>query len=138
MKETSSGSTASSTRSPRSRQESSPSEEVSSRVKTKTQKEKLVVRRHRQITDAAIRLFDEKGFHGASLRDIGTTAGLTQGTIYNYVESKEDILYLVCDRIVTDYQASFRFALKQSPDSVSRLKLALRAIAMTMHDHRIE
>ena len=35
---------------------------------------------------------------------------MTQGTIYNYVSSKDDILYLVCDRIVAEYNEQARGA----------------------------
>jgi AcrR family transcriptional regulator len=64
-----------------------------------------------QLIAAAIRVFIEKGFHNATVRDIGRAAGMTQGTIYNYVRSKDDILYLVCDRIVSEYQEETRKAL---------------------------
>ena len=52
------------------------------------------------------------------MRDIGRTAGMTQGTIYNYVTSKDDVLYLVCDRLVSEYQAETRKAL----ETVSRIR----------------
>ena len=64
----------------------------------------LVRQRRHALIEAAVRVFKEKGFHEATVRDIGRAAGMTQGTIYNYVASKEDILYLVCDRIVGEYQ----------------------------------
>jgi hypothetical protein len=48
--------------------------------------------------------------------DIGRAARLTQGTIYNYVRSTEDILFLVCNRLVTEYQDSVRRALVSNGD----------------------
>lgn len=108
------------------------------RVKTKVQKEKLVINRHRQIVDAAILVFEQKGFHGATLRDVGRAAGVPQGTIYNYVESKEDILYLVCDRIVTDFQARVRAAYEATDDAKLRLNSILRATCRAMMEHEIE
>lgn len=113
-------------------------ERSSQRVKTKTQKEQLVVDRHRQITRAAILVFQAKGFHGATVRDIGNAADLTQGTIYNYVQSKEDILFLACDHIVTDYQESLRLAFRKNSDSIEGLRLGLRKIVKTMYEHRVE
>lgn len=117
-----------------------PSPEIAplSRVKTKVQKEKLIVDRHRQIVDAAIQVFEVKGFHGATLRDVGRAANVPQGTIYNYVESKEDILFLVCDRIVGAYQARVRQAVEETPDPTQRLRSIMRAIAYAMIDRQAE
>lgn len=115
-----------------------PTNEKVSRVKTKTRKERLVLDRHKRITDAGIAVFQEKGFHGATVRDIGNAAGLTQGTIYNYVESKEDILFLVCSRIVKEFRERIRHAFRKTNDPVEALKLGLRGIIKAMLDHRIE
>jgi AcrR family transcriptional regulator len=96
----------------------------------------LVRDRRAQLVGAAIRAFAEKGFHATTVRDIGRVSGLTQGTIYNYVRSKEDILFLVCDRIVTEYQDSVRRALEVEGDAIARLKAALHGIVGVMHQHQ--
>ena len=74
-------------------------------IKTATKNDDLVRERRELLVQAAIQVFLEKGFHNATVRDIGRAAKMTQGTIYNYVSSKDDILYLVCDRIVSEYQS---------------------------------
>ena len=53
----------------------------------------------RRILDTADRLFTEKGYERASLQDIITETGLSKGAIYHHFSSKEDIFYMVCDRI---------------------------------------
>ena len=63
---------------------------------------------------------------------------MTQGTIYNYVSSKDDILYLVCDRIVAEYNEQARRALDTSHDPVGRVRSAVRAISQVMYRHRRE
>ena len=45
------------------------------------------------IQKEANRLFWSKGFDRTTIRDIATACGCTQGNIYNYFPSKEDILY---------------------------------------------
>ena len=94
-------------------------------VKTMTKDEGLVRDRREQLIRAAIKVFGEKGFHQTTVRDIGRAAHLTQGTIYNYVRSKEDILFLVCDRVVTEYQDSVRRALSGNGNATERLAEAL-------------
>jgi len=107
-------------------------------VKSATKNSDLVRDRRDQLIRAAIKVFAEKGFHETTVRDIGRTAQLTQGTIYNYVRSKEDILFLVCDRIVTEYLDRVREALANQGDSHARLEAAVKGIVRVMIAHRQE
>ncbi|HEY1326523.1 MAG TPA: TetR/AcrR family transcriptional regulator [Casimicrobiaceae bacterium] len=108
------------------------------RIKTATKNLDLVRERRETLINAAIRVFVEKGFHNATVRDIGREAAMTQGTIYNYVSSKDDILYMVCDRIVAEYNAETRRALELAHDPVGRVRSAVRAISEVMYRHRRE
>ncbi|MCY0876725.1 MAG: TetR/AcrR family transcriptional regulator [Firmicutes bacterium] len=65
----------------------------------------LVLQRREQIVRAATALFIQKGYHGTTTREIARASGLGTGTLYEYVTSKEDILYLVCDMIHTELEA---------------------------------
>jgi AcrR family transcriptional regulator len=111
---------------------SAPRSPASRRVKTATKDAALIRDRREQLIRAAIKVFGEKGFHRTTVRDIGRAARLTQGTIYNYVRSKEDILFLVCDRVVTEYQHSVRRALSGNGGATERLAEALRGIVRVM------
>lgn len=44
------------------------------------------------ILDAAIRVFAERGYHGARVGDIAEDAGVAHGLLYHYFASKEDVL----------------------------------------------
>jgi len=107
-------------------------------VKTATKNPERVRERRERLINAAIQVFIEKGFHDATVRDIGRVAQMTQGTIYNYVSSKDDILYLVCDRIVAEYNDETRKALDTSHDPIGRVRSAVRAISEVMYRHRRE
>jgi AcrR family transcriptional regulator len=107
-------------------------------VKAATKDAELVREKREQLIAAAIRVFIEKGFHNATVRDIGRAAGMTQGTIYNYVRSKDDILYLVCDRIVSEYQEETRKALESSHDPAARIRSAVHAVCEVMYQHQEE
>lgn len=56
--------------------------------------------RYRQQRQAAVRaaasVFSEKGYHGASTRDIAAKLGIKQGSLYYYFDSKEEALEEVC------------------------------------------
>ncbi len=60
----------------------------------------LVARaRREQIVGAATRVFAEKGFRRATTREVARTAGVSEGTIYNYFEDKDALLLAILDRL---------------------------------------
>lgn len=48
--------------------------------------------RRRQIVEAAVICFAQKGFHQTTMHDICKASGLSPGAVYNYFKSKEDIV----------------------------------------------
>ncbi len=64
-------------------------------------KERLTKMRSAQILDAALKVFAKKGFRGATIREIASEAGVAEGTIYNYFQSKEDLL-LSLPRLISE------------------------------------
>jgi AcrR family transcriptional regulator len=58
--------------------------------------------RREQILRAALEVFSRRGFHGATIREIASTAGLAEGTIYLYFPSKQDVLRGVIGLIADD------------------------------------
>ena len=59
----------------------------------------LVDARRNQILDAATKVFADKGFHLATIRDIARTAGIADGTIYNYFKNKPDLMLGILNRL---------------------------------------
>ncbi|BCJ86585.1 TetR/AcrR family transcriptional regulator [Effusibacillus dendaii] len=64
----------------------------------------LVKVRRNQIIQAAMDLFVQKGFHKTTTREIARESGIGIGTLYEYIQSKEDVLYLVCDHIHSEVE----------------------------------
>lgn len=51
--------------------------------------------RRRELLDAAVRVFAQKGFHGSRVGDIAEEAGVAHGLLYHYFRSKEEVLETV-------------------------------------------
>ena len=60
--------------------------------KTEERRERRAAARRNQILDAAAEVFAEKGFARATTKEIADRADVSEGTIYNYFDSKEDLL----------------------------------------------
>ena len=67
----------------------------SKRIPSVVKNRKLVEKRRQQIIRGACDLFVRKGFHRTTTREIARECGLSIGTMYEYIQSKEDVLYLV-------------------------------------------
>jgi len=55
-------------------------------------KERITEQRTQQILNAALAVFSRKGYGEATMPDIAHEAGVAVGTIYNYYESKRELL----------------------------------------------
>lgn len=55
-------------------------------------KEQMVEARRTQILMGAAQIFSEKGFHGATTKEIAQAAEVSEGTIYNYFDNKRELL----------------------------------------------
>lgn len=67
-----------------------------------------------EILDAAERCFARSGFHGASMQEICTEAGMSPGNLYRYFPSKEALIAGISERNRADAVASFALV-DQSP-----------------------
>lgn len=107
-------------------------------VPTQVKNQELVDQRRLQIVDAAVRLFIEKGFHKTTTREIAQTAGISIGLLYEYVASKEDVLYLVCEAIHAEVEHGVAEALKRAKKGRDVLAEMLREYFLVcdrMSDH---
>ena len=58
-------------------------------------------KRHQHILDAAIRIFNSKGYQSATTAEIAREAGISEPTMYKHYPSKKD-LFLSCARSIEE------------------------------------
>lgn len=102
-------------------------------IPTQIKDKKLVARRRRQIVDASVELFMQKGFHKTTTRQIARAAGISIGLLYEYIATKEDILFLVCEAIHAEIHAAVTEALDRTEAGIHPLAVAVREYFLVCH-----
>ena len=77
---------------------------VSPRNKVKASERARVTpkRRDREVLDAAAKVFYERGYAGASIQDVADELGILKGSLYHYIDSKEDLLFRLLEQTHDD------------------------------------
>ncbi|WP_078429682.1 TetR/AcrR family transcriptional regulator [Alkalihalobacterium alkalinitrilicum] len=95
------------------------------KVPSMVKDQQLIKKRREQMIKGAVNLFKEKGFHRTTTREIAKESGFSIGTLYEYIGSKEDILYLVCDSIYEEVRDRLKQYLDHDRSGIDRLKQAI-------------
>jgi TetR/AcrR family transcriptional regulator, cholesterol catabolism regulator len=98
--------------------------------------EQLVERRRQQIVDGAVQLFTKKGFHKTTTREIAKKCNMSIGTMYEYIQNKEDVLFLVCDHIHSKMENKLRRAISERDNGMDSLKNSFRQLLKVMDEMR--
>jgi AcrR family transcriptional regulator len=80
-------------------------------------------RRFSEILDYATEVFAEKGYEGASMRDLSRLSGMSLAGLYYYFDSKERLLYLIQKHTLTTIVDRLRARLKVSNDPEERIRI---------------
>jgi len=107
-------------------------------VITHIKNQDLVKERRRQIVDAAVKLFIKHGYHKTTTRALARETGLSIGSLYEYVSTKDDVLYLVCIAIHTEVEHGVKEALARPTVGKAALAEVIREFFLVcnrMSDH---
>ncbi len=113
-------------------------EKDSQEVVTHIKNQELVKERRRQIVDAAVKLFIKYGYHKTTTRALAKETGLSIGSLYEYVSTKDDVLYLVCIAIHTEVEQGVQEALARPTVGKAALAEVIREFFLVcnrMSDH---
>lgn len=96
--------------------------QIASNIKDKD----LINVRRQELVNAAVELFVKKGFHKTTVREIAKEFGMSMGALYDYIRTKEDILFLVCDYIFKSVSDKLQSSLGGRKDARENLRNAIR------------
>jgi TetR/AcrR family transcriptional regulator, cholesterol catabolism regulator len=63
----------------------------------------MATNKQTEIALAAVKLFEQKGYHATSVQDIADEVGLQKGSLYHYIHSKEDLLLQIAHQAITEF-----------------------------------
>jgi len=78
--------------------------------------------RKHQIISTAAKLFKEKGYSAVTMRDLATEMGIKAASLYNHINSKQDILKAIVISIAEDFTEGMDAIIKSKQSNISKLK----------------
>ncbi len=78
--------------------------------------------RREDVLEAAIRVFHKKGYASASIQDVAAEVGVLKGSLYHYIDSKEDLLARIFEDSAGQFTAMLDEADKVEGRPVERLR----------------
>jgi AcrR family transcriptional regulator len=78
------------------------------------------------IIEQASKLFGEKGFGSASMRDLAEQVGVEAASLYNHIRSKSDILQAICFRVANEFISHLEKVERGNESSLQKLETIIR------------
>ncbi len=78
--------------------------------------------RGEDVIEAAIRVFHKKGYASASIQDVAAEVGVLKGSLYHYIDSKEDLLARIFEDSAGRFEAMLVTASELDAPPVERLR----------------
>ncbi len=94
-------------------------------IQAQVENELLVQKNHQQLIDAATYLFGKEGYHSTTIRQIVKQSGIGIGSIYQYVKNKEEILVLILEYILKQFEYKLSRAIEIDDTPYERLKIGI-------------
>lgn len=60
----------------------------------------MAANKYDEIARAAVKLFNQKGYHATSVQDLADEVGLQKGSLYHYISSKEELLQQIASKSI--------------------------------------
>lgn len=96
----------------------------------------LIEKRRRQIVDAATLALSRSGFAKTGVKEIADHANVSIGLVYEYVRTKEDILFLVFEYWTNVWVSALREAVVAHDHPIDQLAAATESLVELSEGHR--
>jgi TetR/AcrR family transcriptional regulator, cholesterol catabolism regulator len=86
------------------------------------------------IIEKASKLFREKGFGAASMRDLAVHVGVEAASLYNHIQSKSEILQAICFRVANEFISHLDTVQGSRESSLKKMEMIIRFHIRMMMD----
>jgi TetR/AcrR family transcriptional regulator, cholesterol catabolism regulator len=86
------------------------------------------------IIEKASKLFREKGFGAASMRDLAEHVGVEAASLYNHIQSKSEILQAICFKVANDFISHLEAVQQMDEPALKKLERIVRFHIRMMMD----
>jgi AcrR family transcriptional regulator len=82
--------------------------------------------REAELTKAAADVFWQKGYRAASIQDVADRVGVLKGSLYHYIDSKEDLLFWIIGGLHEEWEEILRLARELDATPIVRIHAFIR------------
>src|SRR3954471_19677931 len=90
-------------------------------------RERSAKRRDDEVMAAAARVFAQRGYADASVQDVADELGILKGSLYHYIDAKEDLLFWLMEAVHAELQAIVDEVAQTEGSALERLDLYVRS-----------
>jgi AcrR family transcriptional regulator len=86
------------------------------------------------IIEKASKLFREKGFGAASMRDLAEHVGVEAASLYNHIQSKSEILQTICFKVANEFLMNLEAVESSHQSTLKKMETIIRLHIRMMLD----
>ena len=94
---------------------------------TLTRRERERLRHRREMLEAAVTLFSEKGYHSVSMQEIAQEAEFAVGTLYKFFENKEALYKALVLEQAGKFHTMLAHTIEEPGDEIDKIRNYVRA-----------
>jgi TetR/AcrR family transcriptional regulator, cholesterol catabolism regulator len=79
------------------------------------------------VRDVALRLFSSEGYHAVSLRTLAANVGLSSGSLYTHIDSKQELLYAIVEKAARSKNDAIKRSISSCTCRTQELAAFIRA-----------
>jgi len=106
-----------------------PGKAAASRPKRQSKPADSTVQR---LLEAAVALFSRQGYAATSTREVAALLGMQKASLYYHIESKEDLLYFICNSALEQVRGDVESAVAGIQDPLDRIRILICAQVESM------
>lgn len=95
-------------------------------VKPRGIRQERARQRRRHLSEVVMQLIQERGFDAVSVNEVAERASMSIGGLYRHIDTKSDLLEMVCDEINLDLLEEMKAAASKAHGVTAKLDAAIR------------